>query len=183
MKKFILNKEITANQLISLGLEIEFDLSNSRMKLRVSDKKLEKYGPLVFQYGHFPEDIECQMVVKLYFDYPIDNYDSPIKWFEVVESESRVFKYFIYDVLPNLGITIRSYEEYKRVVLNVVTCVMSENFIPFKQDVFLRIYKIFKEMGKEFYFENYLFSSSDQERLDILAQLEDIINSLLESRD
>jgi hypothetical protein len=43
MKKFILSQPILANELIPYGIKNEFDLTNSKMKLLISDKNLEKY--------------------------------------------------------------------------------------------------------------------------------------------
>jgi hypothetical protein len=163
MKKIYLSKAITASQLISLGIEVEFDKSNSQMKLAISDKLTLKFNEFR-EGGKSKKGVEkTSAIIEL--DYSIENFESPIKYFEIEDKDSAVFEFIKNEIFNSIGVYLKTEQELFDVERDMTIYAMGFHEILYTDTVFNQLKEYIWENELERHCENYLFAVSEKERL------------------
>jgi hypothetical protein len=113
MKKFRLSQSILASELIPYGIEIEFDLTNSKMKLTVSDKNLEKFRCDLLEEDYPMDYPDTTSILEIVIENSMFSIDQKIDIFSTIQSEQLIFGYFEYQVLKQMGIKLTEILCYK----------------------------------------------------------------------
>ena len=142
-----LSKAITASQLISLGIKVGFDKSNSQMKLTVSDKLSLKFNQ--FKQGKKSKKGAEKTSVILELDCPFENFESPIKYFEIEDKDSTVFEFIRNEIFTSIGVYLKTEQELFDVERDMTIYAMGFHEILYTDTVF----NLLKEyiMGSYFY--------------------------------
>jgi hypothetical protein len=163
MKKMLWSEAITASQLISLGIEVEFDLSNSQMKLYVSDKLISKF--IQFKKGKKSKKETEKSSVIIELDCPFENFESPIKYFDIEDKDSAVFEFIRNEILFSIGVYPKTEQELFEVERDMTIYAMGIHKIHFTDRVFNQLKEYIWENELERHCEIYLFAGSEKERL------------------
>jgi len=113
MKKFRLSQPILANELIPYGIKNEFDLTNSKMKLLISDKTLENFRCDLLEEDYPMDYPETISILEIILENSINSIDHEIYKFSTSQSEQLVFGYFECHVLRSMGIELTEILCYK----------------------------------------------------------------------
>jgi hypothetical protein len=179
MEKMYLSKAFTAGQLISLGIEVEFDKSNSQMKLTVSDKLTLKFNE--FRKGEKSKKEAEKTSVILELDCPFENFGSPIKYFEIEDIDSIVFEFIKNEIFTSIGVYLKSEQELFDVERDMTIYAMGFQEILYTDTVFNLLKEYIWENELEKYCENYLFAGSEKERLLALEGYCDGVSGFINS--
>jgi hypothetical protein len=106
MKKFRLSQPILASELIPHGITIEFDQTNSQMKLFISDKNLEKFRCDLVEDDNPIDYPNTTSVLEIVLENLINSFDQKIEIFSTIHSDDLIFGYFEYEVLKPMGIEL-----------------------------------------------------------------------------
>lgn len=179
MEKMYLSKAFTASQLISLGIEVEFDESNSQMKLNVSDK-------LILKLNQFKKGKKCKkepentsIIIEL--DCPFENFDSPIKYFEIEDKDSPIFEFIRNEIYTFIGVYLKTEQELFDVERDMTIYAMGFHEIPYSDTVFNLLKEYIWENELERYCESYLFAMSEKERTISLESYCDGVSGFVNS--
>lgn len=108
MKKLTLSRAISSEALIQFGIGVEFDSSNSKMKLYVSDKNLEKFKCDLLEEDYPKVFPKTSSVLVLKLNESINLSDDQICEIATEQFEELIFGYFEHEILNNLGVTLKS---------------------------------------------------------------------------
>jgi hypothetical protein len=179
MENMYLSKAITASQLISLGIEVEFDKSNSQMKLNVSDKLTLKFNE--FREGEKSKKGVEKTSVIIELDCPFDNFESPIKYFEIEDKDSAVFEFIKNEIFTSIGVYLKTEQELFDVERDMTIYAMGFHEILYTDTVFNQLKEYIWENELESHCENYLFARSEKERLLALEGYCDGVSGFINS--
>ena len=113
MKKFRLSQSILANELIPHGIKNEFDLTNSKMKILISDKNIEKFRCDLLEEDYPIDYPDTVSILEILFENSIHSIDHEIYTFSTTQSDQLIFGYFEYQVLQSMGIELTEILCYK----------------------------------------------------------------------
>lgn len=113
MKNFILGKAVTATQLSSDGVRIEFDPSNSRMKLIVSDKLLKIFESELLEQVYPNEFSSTESILEIHHINPILNFDEKFDRISCEQTDELIFGFFQFHILKRLNVELREAIFYK----------------------------------------------------------------------
>jgi hypothetical protein len=113
MKKFRLSQSILANELIPHGIETEFDQTNSKMKLSISDKNLEIFRCDLVEEDYPMDYPDTISILEIVIENSMFSIDQKIDMFSTNQSEQLIFGYFEYQVLKQMGIKLTEILCYK----------------------------------------------------------------------
>lgn len=113
MKNFILSKAVTANQLTSESVRIEFDQTNSRMKLIVSDKLLKIYESELLEQDYPIEYPSTESILEIQNVKPILNFDYKFNKIKCKQTDELIFGFFQFQLLKRLNIDLQEAIFYK----------------------------------------------------------------------
>ena len=179
MKKMYLSKAITASQLISLGIKVGFDKSNSQMKLTVSDKLSLKFNQ--FKQGKKSKKGAEKTSVILELDCPFENFESPIKYFEIEDKDSTVFEFIRNEIFTSIGVYLKTEQELFDVERDMTIYAMGFHEILYTDTVFNLLKEYIWENELERYSESYLFAVSEKERIISLESYCDGVSGFINS--
>jgi hypothetical protein len=94
MKKFRFSQSISANELILHGIETEFDLTNSKMKLSISDKNIEIFRCDLVEEDYPMDYPDTISILEIVLENPMFSIDQKIDIFSTIQSEHLIFWLF-----------------------------------------------------------------------------------------
>ena len=113
MKNFILSKAVSANQLTSEGVRIEFDQTKSLMKLIVSDQLLKIFECELVEEDYPKENLSTESILEIQHVIPILNFDDKFDKIKCKQTDKLIFGFFQFQLLKRLNIDLQEAIFYK----------------------------------------------------------------------
>lgn len=103
---FNLKPELSVNELITHGIRVEMDSTNTTMRLIISDKNLIKFKCDLIEEDYPKEFPETDSILELNLKKPLKSMDLPFGHFTTGQSEDLIFGYFEHEILPSIGVEL-----------------------------------------------------------------------------
>lgn len=106
MKIFNIKPEISVNDLLAHGIQVEMDSSSTKMRLMISDKNLIKFNCDLIAEDYPTDYPETNSILEFNLKKPLMSMDSAFGHFTTVQSDDLIFGYFEHELLPSIGVEL-----------------------------------------------------------------------------